>query len=299
MHIRNPGKVRDGLWYLGREESGVYVIEGQDGSMVISGGMSYIVPAVVEQMKTFGIKRASIRKILILHSHFDHVGIIPYLKRSQPDIEIYASARAWEILGMPKAIDTINEFGRNVTERMGMMEAYALYDLDWRDDISGSVVSEGDEIDLGDVTVRIIETPGHSSCLISAYVPQFKALFPSDGGGIPNPQGIITSGNSNFTKFQESLERLKALEVAYYCADHYGYLTRDEAAGFIMRSIQSAKEQRAKIEDAYLKTKDIDLAAKALTNSLYAEHPDYFLTPEVFEGVYRQMVRHIAGAMEP
>ena len=298
MHIRNPGKVRDGLWYLGHEESGVYLLEGQDESMVISGGMSYIVPAVIQQMKTFGIKRESIGKILILHSHFDHVGIVPYLKRSQPDIEIYASARAWEILRMPKAIDTINEFGRSVTERMGMMEAYSLYDLDWRDDISGSVVSEGDEIKLGNVKVQIIETPGHSSCLISAYIPQFKALFPSDGGGIPNPQAIITSGNSNFTKFQNSLEKLKALEVAYYCADHYGYLTGDEAGEFILRSIQSAKEHRAKIEDAYLKTKDIDLAAKEMINSFYAENSNYFLSPEVFEGVYRQMVRHIAEAME-
>ena len=40
MHIRNPGKVRDGLWYLGHEESGVYLLEGRDESMVISGGMS-------------------------------------------------------------------------------------------------------------------------------------------------------------------------------------------------------------------------------------------------------------------
>jgi len=47
MKIRKPGKVRDGLWYLGRKESCIYLLQGQGDSMVISGGMSYICPTVV------------------------------------------------------------------------------------------------------------------------------------------------------------------------------------------------------------------------------------------------------------
>jgi len=286
------------LWYLGHEESGIYLLEGRDESMIISGGMSYILPAVTRQLKEFGIDKARIKKTLILHAHFDHVGMVPFFKRFFPDLDIYASKRAWEILHEPKTVCTINEFSRSVTERMGMLDECSAYDLSWRDDVHGTVVAEGKRIGLGDMDVQIIETPGHSSCSISAYVPQLKALFPSDGGGIPYKQTIVTSGNSNFTKFQQSLEKLKGLEVEYLCADHYGYVTGNEAMNFISRAIESAKEHRSKMEDVYRRTRDVNAAAKEMTSFFYAENPEYFLSPEIFEGVYCQMVRHIANAME-
>ena len=298
MRIRETGKVNDHLWHLGQGASGVYLLEGRDGSVIISGGVSCIVPAIRHQIESYGIDMSKVRKILILHSHFDHVGIVPFLKRNYPHIEICASERAWEILGMPKAITTINAFNRVLIRQMGMVEACSEYDLEWRDDMSGTVVSEGDEIDLGDVVLRILETPGHSSCSITAYEPKLKALFPSDGGGIPFQDIIMTSGNSNFTKFQRSLERLKELDVEVYCADHYGYVVDEEARTFILRSIQVAKDHRAMIEEAYLRTRDIDKATQELVASFYAQYDKYFLPSEIFEGVYRQMVKHIAGVIE-
>jgi glyoxylase-like metal-dependent hydrolase (beta-lactamase superfamily II) len=290
--------VREKLWLLGREESGVYLLEGKNGSMIVSGGISYIIPDLLPQFEEFGIDEEKINKLLILHSHFDHVGIVPFFKRRHPRMEVYASRRGWEILQMGKAIKTINEFSRNTAKRMGKEEVYSAYDLEWRNDVTGKTVREGDRIDLGDLEVFILDVPGHSSCSIGAYVPQLKALFPSDGGGIPFKDTIIASGNSNYTQFQESLEKLKDFEVEYVCADHYGYITGEEARKFIQRSIEMAKEQRAWIEKVYRSTKDIDQAAKTLVASIYDEHPDYFLSPEITYEVFRQMVRHIASAME-
>ncbi len=298
MRIRNPGRVRDHLWFLGREESGVYLLEGKDGSTLISGGISYIVPDLLQQFKEFGIDENRISKLLILHAHFDHVGIVPFFKRRHPRLEVYASTRGWEILQMEKAINTINEFSRMVTNRMGKEEVHSTYDLDWRDDVSGKSVREGDRIDLGGLEASILEIPGHSSCCIAAYIPEWNTLFPTDGGGIPFDRTIVTSGNSNYTKYQESLERLKPLEVEYYCADHYGYVTGKEAREFIPKTIEMARQQRARIEEAYRSTKDIDLAARRLISSFYDENSDYFLSPEIFLDVYRQMVRHIASVME-
>ena len=146
MRIRKPGKVREGLWALGREESSVYLLEGNGASMIVSGGMSYIVAEVLQQIKEFGIDERKIDKLLILHSHFDHSGIVPFFKRRHPGMEVFASERAWEILQMPKAVSTINEFSRNVAERMGRGEVYSSYDLDWRDDVTGKAVREGDRL---------------------------------------------------------------------------------------------------------------------------------------------------------
>jgi glyoxylase-like metal-dependent hydrolase (beta-lactamase superfamily II) len=298
MRIRKPGKVHERIWFLGREESGVYLLKGKDGSMIVSGGMSYIVPDLLQQFKQFGIDENRIRKLLILHSHFDHVGIVPFFKRRHPEIEVCASERGWEILQMDKAIPTINEFSRNVAQRMKKEDVYSTYDLEWRKDVSGKTLREGDRIDLGGLKVLILEIPGHSSCCIAAYVPELKALFPTDGGGIPFDKTIVTSGNSNYTKYQQSLEKLKDFEVDYYCADHYGYVTGGEAEEFILKTIEMAKKNRALMEQVYRSTGDVDAAAKRLISSFYDENPSYFLSPEIFLDVYRQMVRHIASMIE-
>lgn len=294
MRHRKVGKLAESLWYLGREETGVYLMEGRKGSMLISGGMTYILPDVLAQMKAFGIDAAKIRQALILHAHFDHVGIIPWFKRTWPEIEILASARAWELLGMPKAIQTINTFSHRVTERMGLSERLAGYDFLWRDDMTGSTVSEGDRMDLGELNIQILETPGHSSCSVSAYEASLQALFPSDAGGMPLEDVIIPLGNSNFTQFQESLAKLAPLPVSFFCADHYGYITGSEAGGFIAQTIEAAKQFRTAMEDSLQKYGDTALAARQLTNEIYGSHPDYFMSPEVTEMILGQMFRHLA-----
>jgi len=296
MRIRKPGKVREKLWFLGSEESCVYLLEGKNGSMLISGGMSYIVPDLLRQFEEFGIDENRITKLLILHAHFDHVGIVPFFKRRHPGMEVYASERGWEILRMPKAIRTINEFSLSVATKMGKTEVYSKYDLEWRQDVTGQTAREGERIHLGDIEVHILEIPGHSSCSVGAYVPQLKALFPSDGGGIPFKDTIIPSGNSNYTQFQGGLDRLKELDVEYLCADHYGYVTGDEAKGFISKAVEIAKSQRALIEKTYDHTRDVDQTAKELVSLFFSKNPNYFLSREIMEGVYGQMVRHIARA---
>lgn len=298
MRRRSAGRVHDRLWYLGREESGVYLLEGDSSSLIVSGGMSYLAPMVFSQLRAFGIDEERIGKLLILHAHFDHVGLVPFFRRRYPALEIIASKRGWEILRMPKGIDTINAFSRLVAERMGVTGCLEGRDLEWRDDVAGEAVSEGDEIDLGGMTVRVIETPGHSSCSLSAYCPEIRALFPSDGAGIPYEQAIIPSGNSNFTQYQKSLKKLEPLAVEILCADHYGYVTGPEAADYISRSIDAAAEKRALIEAVYRRTRSVDETVKELVAEIYANHPAYFLPPEIYAGVYRQTVRHVAGALE-
>ncbi len=297
VNCQNPGKVCDGLWYLGHPESGVYLLEGRDGSIIISGGMSYLVPDLLRQFDEFGLREDRIQGIIILHAHFDHIGIVPFFHRRNPDLKIYASPRAWEILSESKHIDTINQFSHQLTERMKIHVPYTADQLDWPVGLPGDIVSEGNVIDLGNREIRIFETPGHSSCSISAYVPQIRALFPSDGGGIPYKGTILAAANSNFTLYLESLKKLAPLLIDYLCADHFGYVCGDEAKSYISSSIDSAMKERARLEEIYRRSFDIDTAARVAASSFIQENPDYFLTLDIYEGVCRQMMRHIAKTM--
>jgi glyoxylase-like metal-dependent hydrolase (beta-lactamase superfamily II) len=298
MRIRQAGKVTDGLWYLGREESGVYVLEGKDSSILINGGLSYIVPNVLKQMSDFGIDAGKIKKALILHSHFDHIGIVPFFKRTFPEIEVLASKRAWEILAMPKAINIANTFSKSVAGKMGAVAGIEKYDLDWRDDVTGTTLVEGDEIDLGGKTLNVMETPGHTGCSISVYDPDLKALFPSDAMGIPFKDIVFPSANTDFTQYQETLERLKPLPVNFMCADHYGYVTGEEATRFTEMTIQEARNLRAQMENVYRSLGDIDAAAKAINEEYYKVNPDYFISADILEGVFRQIVKYLAKNMQ-
>jgi len=297
MRKREAGKVNSNLWYLGRKESGMYLLEGEKESMLISAGISFILGDVLAQMKSFGIDEKKIKSLLILHSHFDHVGTVPYFKRTYPELDIYASRRAWDILTMPKAIETMNAFSRMVAAKEGFQEVLAKYDTEWRDDIVGKTVSHGDVLAVDGMEVRIMESPGHSSCSIAAYIPALKTLLPSDAGGIPIDDDIFPSGNSNYTQFEESLEKMKDLEVDYYCADHYGYISGDEARDYTRQTIEATRQLRAQIEKIYKETGDIESSANILTEELFRRHPDYFISKEIIAGVFGQMVKHIAKSM--
>ena len=295
MRFRKAGKVTDNLWYLGREEAGVYFLEGKDDAILINGAMSYILPDVLEQMKSFGIDAKKIGKILILHSHFDHVGIVPYFKRTYPRIDVCASAPAWKIFAMPKAVDVMNSYSKLSAAWWGAENALSVYDLDWRDDIVGTTIAEGDKIDLGGITLLILETPGHSNCSITAYEPAMKAIFASDAAGIPYKDFCFPSMNTNMMQYLVSLEKLKSLPVSYLCGDHYGYITGDEASRFVDLTHEEGVKWKVLMEDIYdTHGGDIDAAGKAIADYFYKQMPDYFIRREILEGVFKQMLKFIS-----
>lgn len=295
MRIRKPGKIDDQLWMLGWEEFCVYLLEGENGSILINGGASCIVPDVLEQLQKFRIDESKINKLLILHSHFDHVGIVPFFKNRHPEMVIYGSSRALAILQKPKAIEAINVSNHFVMENNGYVENWAKYELDWKTGMSGEVVADGDCINLGDFQLSIIETPGHSPCSVSAYVPQLKALFPSDAGGIPNGEKIVTYGTSSFSKFEESLQKLRTLDVRYLCSDHCGYVTGEEAARYNDDAINAAKLRRLLVLETYICKGDLEEAANELAIRFRDENVGNMVPYETFIEAQRQMIMHIAG----
>ena len=199
-------------------------MEGSVSSIIISAGTSFIIPEVLRQLETFNFDVNKIDKLLILHSHFDHVGVAPFFMRYLPGMRVYASRRAIRRLKNRKVIEMINTLNRKAAKARGLQDELAVYDWEWGDGFGAIEVRDGDRISLGDTAIHVLETPGHSQCSISAYVPRLKALFPSDGGGVPFRNTIIVYGTSDYGEFQKSLLKLTELEVRFLCADHYGYV---------------------------------------------------------------------------
>ncbi len=293
MRFRKPGKIDADLWYLGAEESGIYFLRGRHGTALINGGMRYILPDVLTQMREFGIDPGEITKFLILHSHFDHVGLVPYFKRNYPAIEILASEAGIRTFEKPKAVELINTYNHlSAGERNESLKGF---DLEWRSDIEPLPVREGDTIDLGGVALKIYETPGHSNCSISAYEPDKGALFASDAMGIPFMDKLFPSMNTNIDQFLNSLEKLKHLKVNVFCADHYGYVTGGEAEAIVSETIKEALRLKALLLEIFRRNPlDLDSAAREITASFYQQMPGYCISQEILETIFKQMLKYIA-----
>jgi len=294
MVFTKPGKVTDRILLLGVKESSVYILKGKNEYVFLGGGMVHMVPEIVEQIKGFKIEEKKIKRIIILHSHFDHCGVVPFLKKHWPWAKVTASQRAKELLSTPKVIQTIEFMNQALLKEKGRDDQAKELGLEFSGIHIEEVVKENDIIRCGDLTIEILEVPGHSSCSVAAYVPVEKAIFASDAGGIPFGDQIFTCANSNFDQYQESLAKMNRYEINVYLAEHFGARTGKEARTFLKRSMDFAQEARVILEASYARTNDIAKSTKEMTGMLMENAPDDFLPRDIVAQVTGQMLKYIS-----
>ena len=122
MVIDKPGKVTDRIFLLGTKESCIYLLMGNGAYTILGGGATYIIPDVLKQLENFKIDTKRIQRLIILHSHFDHCGIVPFFKKRWPWIEIAASARAKELLVSTKVVESIHALNQSLLTERGRDE---------------------------------------------------------------------------------------------------------------------------------------------------------------------------------
>jgi len=295
MIIETPGFVTDRILFLGRKESCVYLLKGAEEYTLLGGGLTYIVPDIIKQLKNFNIEEKKIKRIIILHSHFDHCGIISYFKRRWPWVSITASARAKELLDKPEVMESISSLNQILLTEHGLEQQDKDIGIDFDRINIDDVVKEEDILRCDDLSMEVMEVPGHSSCSIAIYVPQEKAMFASDAGGIPIGDRIFTAANSNFDKYQESLQKMARFEIEVYFAEHFGARTGSDGRHFLQKSMDAAMETRSILEASYAKTKDIKKSTKEITDTVMEWMPEGFMPEEIISMVIGQMIRFIAG----
>lgn len=294
MLIDQPGNVTDKIVLLGRKESCVYLLKGKNEYAILGGGMVSIVPDVLKQIEGFDIDENKIRRMIILHSHFDHCGIIPFFKKRWPWATVTASARAAELLSSPKIIQSISFLNEMLLARYGLESAARSLGLDFNGIAVEDVVAGGDVLRCDELSLEIIDVPGHSSCSVAVYVKEQKALFASDAGGIPSGDWIFTAANSNFDQYQESLGKMADYDVDVYLAEHFGALTGSDGRDFLRRSMDFAVQTRALLEASYARTGNVAQSSAEITDLLMEKIPPELLPKEIISMVVGQMFNFIA-----
>lgn len=294
MRVTEPGRVTDRIILLGRLESCLQLVDGGSELALVGGSMSYVAPDVVEQIEGLGIDEQKISRLIILHSHFDHCGLIPFLKRRWPWAKVTASKRAKELLSTPKVSGTIAFMNQAAAARFDRAEAVKELGAEFTSIDVEETLGEGDRLTCGEVDLEFLEVPGHSSCSIACYLPEERALFASDAAGIGYEGFFLSTGNSNFDKYQESLERLVALDVDVLAKEHYGIHLGDEARQELDRSLPEAQKTRELLLGSYRRTCDVGKSIEEVMDVIYRDAPSNFMAREVISMVVGQMLKYIA-----
>lgn len=103
----------------------------------------------------------NIKYIILTHGHSDHICGVNEHKAEFPDAKIVAYKDEEAMLENP-----------NLNQSPGFGVPYST-----KADI---LVSDGDELKVGDVTLKFIHTPGHTEGGVCIYVKEAKALFSGD-----------------------------------------------------------------------------------------------------------------------
>jgi glyoxylase-like metal-dependent hydrolase (beta-lactamase superfamily II) len=286
----------DSVVLLGAWPNCLYLLKGEE-AMIVGGGMSWVAPALERQFAAMDFDLSRIRYLAITHSHFDHCGAIPYLKRKFPRAKVLASTYAQRVFSLKKAVQFIAAMNERMLEISGAGKEAGTLDVKFDGIYPDQTISDRDTVDLGKgITVQFLETPGHTQCSLSAYVPSLKVLFPSDAAAFPKFDGSGAAHPSpqyDFRLYQESLKKLKALEVEILAFEHHGFLRGGEAKKFLAQAGGRTEEDRKFVLENIRGPEDVEKVVEKIAAEFLEQTRFLFLPSDIQKSVAATVVRKI------
>jgi metallo-beta-lactamase class B len=166
-----PVKVFDNLYFFGQSEYAVWAITTSQGIIVLDTIFDYSVEDEVAQgMKKMGLNPADIKYAVVSHAHPDHDGGARFLQEHY-GTRVIMSPADWDVL----------DKRTNGTKPKRDMEA-----------------TDGQKLTLGDTTITLYITPGHTPGTISS-------IFPVKDNGSPHIAALW--GGVGLNTDRESIEK--------------------------------------------------------------------------------------------
>jgi 2-aminobenzoylacetyl-CoA thioesterase len=297
MLIDKPGWITDRVLYLGTRNVCSYLVKGERCAL-IGGNVAWEVPRLEAQLDQFNINPERITHLVISHAHHDHCGAVPYFQKRYPHIRTVASEYGAYIFGKDKAVDLMRRLNRQTLAALGRPRVHQGISLDFEAIPISLTVGTGDSLDLGEgLVLQFYQTPGHTRCSISTYIPAEGILFPADAVPYPESNGksLTVTANHDYDDYIESLKLFEPLAIRYVGYEHGGVLTGTNAETIIPRGLAATRQQRQRIVDRYEALGDLEL----LTNEIAGKYMELDLfrrvPPDTMRAIIDRMVRSALG----
>jgi len=181
------------------EETHAYLLNGTKCSLLIDTGLG--IQNIHDEVRKLTDKPVI---AVATHIHWDHVGGHKYF----PDFFAHEAELNWLQGEFPLSIETIRDM---VVDRCLLPEGYDACTYEFFQGTPTRVLKDGDEIDLGARTVRVLHTPGHSPGHMCFWEAERGYLFTGDLVYIGTLFAYYPSTDP--AAYKASIEKVAALPV--------------------------------------------------------------------------------------
>ena len=166
----------------------------------------------LKALSDLGVEPGAVKRIILTHVHSDHVGGVKPPSR-RPRAARSGSTPSPGTTSRPATAGPPG--GTTTTRRPGFFATH-------------KSLEEGDTVGLGELSFRVVHTPGHSSGMIALFEPESRILISGDAlweGDL----GVMTpriEGLDCVFRALESLDKLAALKAEVIYPGHGGPIER-------------------------------------------------------------------------
>ncbi len=147
-----PARILGNLYFVGTRPASTHILDTGDGLVMLDSGYRQSLPLVLSHMREVGLNPMDLRYIVHTHGHIDHMGATAELVRM---------TGAKTFLGREDRDYANGTLDLTYARELGMV---------WDDPFEPDVLlTDGDTISLGNVTIRAMATPGHTPGCMSYF----------------------------------------------------------------------------------------------------------------------------------
>lgn len=215
-------KISEGVYFIpGRDDmipdSHTYIIgepSSNDLSLIdvgLTGKGNYKIQSIQKE----GIDLSAIKRIIMTHTHLDHIGCMAEIKSYIPWAKLWVHSSEGELLekGDDRAV-----YGMDMFKNMCLMQ-YGLKPDSFKMKVD-RMLEDGEMLEIGNMLWEVIHIPGHSKGGIALYSPALEILIPGDVIYADNAIGRFDLFGADAEALKKSLNRLAQLKIDILLPGH-------------------------------------------------------------------------------